>query len=339
MPNSSLRALWAFALAVGSAALLPSVSHAQEDVVAKLRVLGPAETELDSGTHYVTGTERIKTSRRARCFIGGEGGSGDAVRLPGATAMGLLETAGDSNPDLDPLLVTDEFGFGLGLCGIGEAKADTSNFWNVTVNHQALQVGGDQVSLSSGDDVLWNLTEFPPPPELVLSAAPGTTNGSLPVNVVRWTCSTDFPPPDPVCTQAPAEGVTVTGGGSPVETNVNGAATVSLPVEGQYQLRAVNPGTDLPSARVDVCQSPTAGECPPEIAGHGWDIVGRKVADDFSATPYWDTVKAKGGDDRIRVHSGSDRVNCGGGLDKVILDPDGEDAVSDNCERVKNVSR
>ena len=172
MPNRSRRAIRAATLAAFSAALIAPTAQAADDVVAELRVVSQ-EGVLESGTSYVTNSERIKTDPRARCFVGGEGGSGDRVRLAGPTAMGMLETAGDANPDLSPLSVTDEFGFGLGLCGIGGVEGDSDRFWSITVNHQASQVGGDQITLSQGDDVLWSLTGFPPDPELQLTRRAG----------------------------------------------------------------------------------------------------------------------------------------------------------------------
>jgi hypothetical protein len=286
----------------------------------------------------VTGSERIKTDPGARCFIGGEGGSGDRVRLPGPTAMGLLATAGDANDALSPLSVTDEFGFGLGLCAIGAVEADESNFWSVTLNHQASQVGGDQVSLSNGDEVLWVLTEFPPDPELQLTAAPGTTPGTLEVQVVEWNCSTDFPPPDPVCTSAPAEGATVSGGAAPAIADDEGAADVSLPAAGKYTLQASEEG-HLASNLAKVCVAATEGECPDPGDDPGRTIIGRDRDDDFAATGGWDVVRARGGDDRVDISAGGeDRVNCGGGRDRVLrAEGDTDDTIAANCEKVKQL--
>ena len=85
-----------------------------------------------------TNTEQIKTDPDALCFEDAEGGSGDRVRLAGPTALGLVETAGDATPAVNPLSVTDEFGFGLGLCGIGGFDRGLQSFWSLAVNHQAL---------------------------------------------------------------------------------------------------------------------------------------------------------------------------------------------------------
>lgn len=335
MPNRSVRARWALIAAVGATAVTPAAAQASDEVVAELRVVGP-NGPLEEGTSYVTNSERIRTDPQALCFFDGEGGSGDRVRLPGPTAMGLLETAGDATPAVNPLSVTDEYGFGLGLCGVGDVVAGANDFWNVKVNHQALQVGGDQFALEVGDEVLWQLTGFPPDPELQLAAAPGTTPGTMSVSVVRWICSTDYPPPDPVCTSEPAGGVTVTGADADTTTDGTGSATVTLATSKTYELRAANEG-DLDSNVAEVCVSAVAGECPPEGTPRGRTIVGRQVADDFSATDGWDDVKSKGGDDRIRLLSGTDRVSCGGGRDKVIVDLDGDDVIATSCEWVKTL--
>jgi hypothetical protein len=335
MPNRSSRAIRAATLVVAATALAAPAADAADDVVAELRVIGP-DGALESGTSYVTDSERIKTDRRARCFIGGEGGSGDRVRLAGPTAMGLLRTAGAANPDLKPLSVTDEFGFGLGLCGIGEVEADTGNFWSVTVNHQASQVGGDQVTLAQGDDVLWNLTGFPPDPELELTAAPGAVPGTLEVTVERWACSTAFPPPDPVCLSEPAPGATVSGGASPAVADSAGAADVSLPDAGTYTLRA-SLADHLDSNLARVCVSAGAAACPAPGDEPGRTILGGDKDDDFVATAGWDVVRARGGDDRISlVGGGSDRVNCGGGRDRVLITSgDDDDSIAGSCEKVR----
>jgi hypothetical protein len=337
MPTPVSRALLALSLAAFFVALVPSGASAADDVVAKLRVVAASGAELDSGAAYVTNTEKIKTDKKAKCFIDGQGGSGDKVKLPGPTAMGLLETAGDLNPSLDPLSATDEFGFGLGLCGIGEEQATTDDFWSVTLNHQAAQVGGDQLALEDEDEVLWSLTTFPPPNELELRVAPGTATGDVGVTVVEWTCSTTFPPPDPVCTESPAEGATVGGAGT-ATTDSEGQATLTMSAEGTYTLRATQDGR-LDSNAARVCVSDEEDVCPDPADPHGLDIFGRAGDDEFSGTEGWDTIKARGGRDVIDLtEGGSDAVNCGGGKDKVVrYDIDENDAIADNCEKVKRL--
>jgi len=339
MPKSSRRALRALSVtALVAASLVPAAAEAADDVVAELRVVGDGGV-LEPGRSYVTNSERIKTDPGARCFFNGAGGSGDRVRLPGPTAMGMLETAGDQRGKLDPLSVTDEFGFGLGLCGIGKVHADDSNFWSITVNHQAAQVGGDQLALSDGDDVLWNLTGFPPDPELELEAAPGTAPGMLEVTVLRWVCSTAFPPPDPVCESEPVEGAAVTGGDAAAATDPAGKADVPLGSEDRYKLQATLQD-HLDSNLVKVCVSTDPDACPGPADPHGRRIIGRRKGDDFSGTAGWDSIKGRGGNDRISLLDGGvDKVRCGGGRDVVLVaEGDDDDAIASNCEKVKTLA-
>ena len=337
MPNRFIRALWAPIVVALVAALSPAAAQGAKDVVAELRVVGDGGV-LESGKSYVTDTERVRTDPGARCFVEGEGGSGDRVRLEGPTAMGLVETAGDSRRRVDPLSVTDEFGFGLGLCGIGKVAADESNYWALTVNHQAAQVGGDQLPLQNGDDVLWDLTTFPPDPELELIASPGTTPGTLEVTVLRWVCSTDFPPPEPVCTSEPAQGATVSGGDAGALTDGSGKADVPLGSAGKYKLQATL-AAHLDSNIVRVCVDADAAACPDPADPHGRRIIGRRQADNFVGTDGWDSITSRGGDDRISLlDGGADRVRCGGGRDRVLIaEGDEDDSIAANCERVRTV--
>lgn len=338
MPRIS-RALLTLTLAALATALGPAGAGAADDVVAELRVVAPG-SELEPGTSYVTNTERIKTDPKAKCFAEDGGGSGEIAKLAGPTAMGLVESSGDVNDAVDPLSVTDEFGFGLGLCAIGGVKADSGHYWSLTVNHEAAQVGGDQFTLADGDTVLWSLTEFPPPNELELQAPPGATPGTRNVTVVEWTCSTDLPPPDPVCTESPAVGATVSGGDSGVVTNASGVAAVPMASTGHYDLQATLAGR-LDSNHGRVCVSGDEGACPAPDDPVGRTIYGRKAADEFGGTGGWDVIRARGGDDEIRILAGgADRVNCGGGIDKVFANlGDDDDDFAGNCEKVKRLVR
>ena len=332
MPSVS-RALLALTLAALAAAVAPAGAGAADDVVAELRVVAPG-SELEPGASYVTNTEKIKTDPKAKCFFGGEGGSGETVTLAGPTAMGLLETGGDVNDALDPLSVTDEFGFGLGLCAIGDVEAGENDYWSLTVDHQAAQVGGDQFELSDGDTVLWSLTRFPPPNELELRAPPGATPGTRDVSVFEWDCSSGS-----ACTESPAEGATVTGGDSPALTNAAGIASVPMASTGHYDLQATLTGR-LDSNHSRVCVSGEAGACPAQSDPVGRTIYGRKAGDEFAATDGWDVIRARGGGDEIDItRGGADRVNCGGGADKVFVSKgDDDDGIADNCEKVKRLA-
>src|SRR5215210_6199569 len=120
------------AVACAACLLAPPLSHAE--VVAHLRVL-TAGTTLERGASYVTGTESIKTDPRARCFVGGAGGSGQRVRIQGPTALGLVKSAVAWNSRLAPISVTDEFGFGLGICGFGGKRGNAERYWSLWVDY------------------------------------------------------------------------------------------------------------------------------------------------------------------------------------------------------------
>jgi hypothetical protein len=334
MPNRSLRPLGGL-VAVAVAALLVPATASAHDVVANLRVLTP-NTTLEPGASYVTDTESLRSDPKALCFIGGAGGSGDRVRMEGPTALGLVASALDWNQDLDPISVTDEFGFGLGVCGIGGKKGNADRFWSLTVNHVDPAMSGDQVHVEDGDDVLWYLTTFPPPAELEITQWPaGAAPGNVPVTVVEHSCTTDSQPPFEVhcTTNDDVDGATISGGDSPV-TTTDGQASVPVS-EGKVDLRATL-GSDIPSNIANVCVSATAGECPNGDDPHGATIYGRDKADRFAGTPGWDRIKAGGGDDRIDLtDGGADHLNCGGGHDRVTIEPaDDDDHISQNCERV-----
>jgi len=317
-------------LAVALAVAVPSLSHAE--VVSDLRVLTPNAT-LEPGASYVTGTESLKTDPRARCFLGGVGGSGDRVKLPGPTALGLVKSALSWNPALDPISVTDEFGFGLGVCGFGGRQGNENRYWALFVNYEDPGLGGDQVRLHDGDSALWYLTKYPPPPLLELTAPAGATTGGVPVHVVAHQCTTGGPPAyQTVCDATPVEGATVTGGPTSASTDTNGDATVSLGQPGRYDLQAsLDP--DVPSETVEVCVNDDLAQCPD---AHGSTIYGRRGDDRFGGTPGWDAIRAGGGDDEVDLSAGGrDRVSCGAGHDRVT-GAASDDAIGASCERVVN---
>jgi hypothetical protein len=335
MPNRFYRSISGLIALAAVAVLLPAQAFAgdNDDVVASLRVLTP-NTALEPGAAYVTDTESLKSDPKALCFAGGAGGSGDRVRMEGPTALGLVRSALDWNDALDPISVTDEFSFGLGVCGIGGKKGNQDRYWSVTVNHEDPGTGGDQAAVQTGDTVLWYLTSYPPPPELEISEYPsGTGVAPFQVTVVARSCTTDFPPS---CSTDPVEGASVSGGqGLPSLTDADGHAQVPASSEGNLTLQATKDDY-IDSAPVKVCVNATKGECP---VAPGLTIYGRDVRDQFSDTQGWDRIKAGGGNDRIDIlNGGEDRVNCGAGRDKVIVDTsDHDDQIANNCERVVKV--
>jgi hypothetical protein len=218
---------------------------AAKGVPADLRVVGAGGKVL-AETSLRTGTTSVPTSPDATCFGKGTGGSGKAVQVKGATALGLLGQAAKSTASLRPLLITDAFDFGLGICGIGGSEATTKLSWYLKVNHENPELGGELVKLQAGDEVLWALAGFPYPDELALVAPDRVTAGeAFKVRVFSYNDKGK---------KKPAAGVKVTGAESP--TGADGRATVVLEKPGRLIARH---GKDIPSNREAVC---IGGQCP-----------------------------------------------------------------------------
>jgi hypothetical protein len=238
-------------------ALILSVSlvatAAAKGVEADLRVVGKGGKILSEQT-LSTGTTAIKTSPSANCFGAGTGGSGKSVTIKGATALGLLGQASKSTPALRPLLITDAFDFGLGICGVGTSKVSGKASWYLKVNHKGATTGGDAVKLHAGDEVLWDLApSYPYPNELALQAPATAASGTpFPVKVFSY---------DEKGKRKPVAGATVTGASAP--TAADGSATVTLTeASPTYGALHATHGKDIPSpaAVLPVC---VGGICPP----------------------------------------------------------------------------
>ena len=313
----------AVALLISLLLFLPAGASATTG--ADLRVVNTAGRTLADQRQY-TGTVWIKTDPDADCF-GAPGGSGDRVRVPGATALGIVRDALETDLDLRPLSVTDQFSFGLAVCGIGGFQASGSSFWYLKHNHAGAQVGGDQLTLQQGDQVLWYLSPgFPPPVELALRA-PARAKPGVPfeVTVLQF---------DDSGARLPAAGATVYGGTSPVTTGPQGKATVTVTTQGTSALRATRSSDgSIPSNRVIVCVNSDLTKCP---SVHGKFIVGSQRADAIGGTRGWDGISARGSDDVVNITSGGrDRVRCGTGRDRVVVSlGDTDDVIADSCEQV-----
>jgi hypothetical protein len=213
-------------------------------VPADLRVVGGGKTIAEATLK--TGTTSVPTSRKATCFGKGTAGSGKAATIKGATALGLLGQAAKSTSALKPLLLTDAFDFGLGVCGVGSFKATSKLSWYLKVNHKDPELSGDAVKLKAGDEVLWALEPYPYPNELSL-VAPGEASPGVPFDVRVFSYSDKGK-------RKPAPGVTVTDALTP--TDAEGRTTVTL--TGAATLVATH-GKDIPSNQAAVCVS---GACP-----------------------------------------------------------------------------
>jgi len=234
-----------FRLAVACALALVLVLSAVATAAAKgpivdLRVLntgGKVLAERSLGT----GTTSVKSSPQATCFGAGTGGNGKSVTIPGPTAMGALIVAAKFTAALRPVLITDHFSFGLGLCGIGGFVAHGEGSWYLKVNHVNPELGGDQVKVRSGDEVLWYLAPtFPYPDELAL-VAPDRAGAEKAFTVRVFSY-------DEKGKRRPVAGAKVTGATGP--TGTDGRTTVAL--EKPARLIARHAG-DIPSNREAVC--------------------------------------------------------------------------------------
>lgn len=237
-------------LAAACALALIAVLSISATAVAKgplvdLRVVGSGGKLLAEKT-VGAGPVSVGTSPKADCFGPGTGGSGDAASVKAPTAMSALAAASKSTASLRPLVVTDSFDFGLGLCGVGGSEATKELSWVFKVNHVAPEVSGDSVRVKKGDDVLWALAPFPYPDELFLQA-PRNVEAGRPFGVKVFAY-------DAKGRRKPAAGVSVSGAGEP--TDKDGTTTVVL--RKPRRLIARN-GEDIPSNSDAVC---VGGKCP-----------------------------------------------------------------------------
>lgn len=231
----------AAACALALALSLPlTASAVAKGVPAELRVVGKGGKVLTEQT-LSTGTTAIKTSKKANCFGAGTAGSGKSVTINGATALGLLGQASKTTGSLRPLLVTDAFDFGLGVCGVGNSKVSGKASWYLKVNHKGATVSGDAVKLKPGDEVLWDLApSYPYPNELSL-VAPESALGGQPFQVTVYSY-------DEKGKRKPVSGATVTGASGPTDSAGKATVTLSAPAS----LVATH-GKDIPSPVEKVC--------------------------------------------------------------------------------------
>jgi len=315
MPYPMFRRLALTCLAGATAAAIQAAPAYAATTTAHLRVVNTAGTTL-ADQSQVTGDVTIKTDPAATCF-GPPGGSGNNVIVPGPSALGIVRDAGLS------LLVTDQFGFGLGVCGIGGYgfHQGDSAFWYLKVNHVGAQVGGDKYILHGGDDVLWYLSPgFPPPSELQI-VAPTTAKSGVPFPVTVYSYSDSG-------VRSPVAGALVTGADLP--TGADGTTTEQL--TSTLRLQALH-GADIPSNQAIVtCVPSTQAACGLASKAARQRIIGTNRADRIRGSKLPDLIRARGGPDRINARGGlSDVVNCGRGRDVAIVD-DGD--ITRRCETV-----
>jgi hypothetical protein len=319
-PTRPAFACLVFSIVVLFVSLVAPAGALAGTTTAGVRVVNTAGTTL-ADQSQVTGDVTIKTDPGAQCF-GPPGGSGDDVNVPGPSALGIVKDASVSTAALRPLSVTDQFSFGLGVCGIGGFtfnQGDTA-FWYLKVNHVGAQVGGDQYIINSGDDVLWYLspTYSPLPNELQL-LAPSIAQSDQPftVKVVSY---------DDSGQSSPVAGALVTG----AQQSTGGDGTTTVRLTQSSVLQALH-GADIPSNRPIVCVRTAQGGCGTSGTPRH-KIIGTNGPDRIRGTRMPDLVRARGGRDHVNTRGGlSDIVNCGRARDKAIVGPSD---ITRRCEKV-----
>ena len=292
---------------------------AAKSIPVDLRVEGANGRAL-TADRYQTNSTKIKTAKQPpNC-----NGSGKTRKIPGTTALGTLVDGALVNSRLDPLLVSDEFSFGLLVCGIGGDNAGGADkFWLYKVNHVSPEVGSDQFAVKPGDDVLFYFVDgtHNSGDELELLAPARVRPGQqFDVTVNGYTFAG---------ARHPVQGATVSGGGASGTTDATGVAHLTLNRTGYRTLRAtLEP--NIPSAPTKVCVNAVLSKC---SSARGSRIWGSRRSESIFGTRGRDSVLAGGGNDVINVRRGFvDKVRCGRGRDTVRAGR--RDHVARDCERV-----
>jgi len=306
----------ALALTVGASALA-------KPIAVDLRV--EAANRVLTADRYLTDTATARTETGHGCR-----GSGARKSVPGATALGALLDAGQVNGRVSPVGVSDQFSFGLLVCGAGgDFAAGDSSFWLYKVNHVAPEVSADAFTVKPGDEVLWYFSDTAKSrntgDELELVAPKRAVRGEeFAVEVGAY---------DSAGNRRPVEGAVVSGGSDTARTGADGAALLTVDRNAIVTLRAtLDP--NVPSPPVRVCVNARLSKC----ATPGKRIFGSARGELIRGTEGSDVVLAQAGRDRIAVRGGGrDRVRCGKGRDVVMAG--GLDRVARGCEVVRRRGR
>ena len=239
-------------------------------VTVNLRVEGPTKTVFDgpvtTDAHDVT----TQTAGTHKC----DGTNGAAEPEPGPTATGALDDAAK----LAGFTIDGPYGnFGIDdyfLERVGDEEIDpNSEYWSLWINHGFSDKGGCQKRVLAGQDVLWAGIPFSVSIPLKLAGPDSAVTGQ-PVQVKV----TDGSNGDP-------QGGATVGGAT---TGADGQATLTIPNEGIYRLKAEKPDTIRSNTVVLCVDPPGAAPCtstdstPPVIeSGFGAsdrDLPGRRLA-------------------------------------------------------------
>jgi hypothetical protein len=307
------------ALAACAVAVLAGPAAA-EAVTTKLRVEAGGK-DIGPGLSYVHDSVTYKTSKSEAC-----NGSGESGELNGPTALGLLVQASDFTRGLRPVQISDEFEFGLLVCGVGGYESSDTSYWLYKVDHVAPEVGGEQFAIKrSHDEVLWYFVNGPVNSGselgLRLSSQVVQAGKSVEVTALQY---------DESGAASAAEGVELRGAGD-TTTGSDGKARVTFDKAGKRSIRGERL-FDIPTEELELCVwEEKASECDQFLAG--W-VVGTDRDDRMRGTPDPERITGRRGDDRINSRGGkADSVRCGPGEDVARVDQ--RDRVKRNCETVK----
>jgi hypothetical protein len=209
---------------------------------ATLRVVGKGNVVLAEKL-VKSSTVSVKTSPQATCFGAGTGGSGKPVQIKGNTALGLLAGGAKTIKQLAPLSISDNFSFGLALCGVGKsvAKQGGKASWYLKVDHKGATKSGSKVKIKAGDEVLWDLAPSYPYPEELVVSAPSQASAGVPFAVHVYAYNEKG-------RRKPVKGAAVTGATGPTDSQGEVMITLSEPTALVAGL-----GNAIPSAAVPVC--------------------------------------------------------------------------------------
>ena len=145
------------------------------------------------------------------------------------------------------MAVSDEFDFGLLVCGIVDFVGGDTAYWLYKVDHKTPEVGADQYPLKGGEQVLWYFSDTTANvntgDELVLQApARAKPDGTVRVRVWAY---------DSAGERTPAAGAVVQGEDERPPTPRGGPPSTRRR-SGTLRLRAER-GADIPSQTLSVC--------------------------------------------------------------------------------------
>jgi hypothetical protein len=272
-------------------ALLASSGAQAAPITVNLRVEGSTKT-LFEGPVSVEAIEESpgieatsnegKSEGRHPCDVkdnGGNGGFGAAGAPPIAA---LYEATVAQHLAFGASWSTTYNDFEINQIGEDVANSgENGEYWGYAVNYTTAEVGGCQVRLAPGSEVLWAYNFFGLPHLLSLSG-PTSVNVGTPFTVHVVDGQTGQPIAGAAIGQLLA-GVTTTGAGSPI-TDASGNATVTLTRTGSETLKATQ-AESVRSNGLAVCvHDGNDGTCGTTVEGVAKAIVPGK-APDVSAPP------------------------------------------------------